>query len=67
MISAAQQASIFDTSALAELQRKAKEKSPEATKAIAQQFEALFTQMILKSMRQTLQGDAMADSPALRS
>lgn len=66
MISAAQQASIFDTSALTDLQRKAKEKSPEATKAIAQQFEALFTQMILKSMRQTLQGDGMTDSDATR-
>lgn len=53
------QASIFDMSGLADLQRQAKERSPEANKAIAQQFEALFTQMILKSMRQSLPGDGL--------
>ena len=66
MISGSEQASIFDTRALAELQRQAKQKSPEANKAIAQQFEALFTQMILKSMRQTLSGDSLTDSDATR-
>lgn len=66
MISGAEQASIFDTRALADLQRQAKQNSPAANKAIAQQFEALFTQMILKSMRQTLQGDSLTDSDSTR-
>ena len=62
MISKTPQANIFDTNALADLKRQASERSPAATKAVAQQFEALMTQMILKSMRASLQGEGMGSS-----
>jgi len=58
----ASQANIFDTSGLSELKRLSTQNSPEANKAIAQQFEALFTQMILKSMRSSLPGNGMGDN-----
>lgn len=47
------QDSIFDTRRLADLKRLSGERSPEAIKAVAQQFEGLFLQMILKQMRQS--------------
>lgn len=53
MISQAQD-SIFDTSKLADMKRLAGERSPEAIKAVAQQFESLFMQMMLKQMRQSM-------------
>lgn len=48
---AATQDSIFDPSRLRDLKRAAGDHSPEAVKAVAQQFEALFMQMVLKQMR----------------
>lgn len=51
MLPVAAQDSIFDTSRLTALKRASGERSPEAIKAVAQQFEALFMQMILKQMR----------------
>ena len=48
-------ASIYtDFSALTELKKGAREKSPEAIKEVAKQFESLFVQMMLKSMRDTV-------------
>jgi flagellar protein FlgJ len=41
-----------DLQGLTELRARARNQSPEALKAVAQQFEALFTQMMLKSMRE---------------
>ncbi|MCX8086979.1 MAG: flagellar assembly peptidoglycan hydrolase FlgJ [Rhodocyclaceae bacterium] len=43
--------SIFDTQSLAALKQRAGGSDPQALKAAAQQFEALFLQMVLKSMR----------------
>jgi len=40
-----------DTQGLAELRRAAKENSPEAIKTVAKQFEAVFMNMMLKSMQ----------------
>jgi flagellar protein FlgJ len=48
-----QQASVYtDFQGLDKLRLAAKEKSPEAVKVVAKQFESLFLQMMLKSMRQ---------------
>ena len=44
------QDSIFDQGKLADLKRQAGERSPEAIKAVAKQFESLFLQMMLKQM-----------------
>ncbi|MBL8481337.1 MAG: flagellar assembly peptidoglycan hydrolase FlgJ, partial [Rhodocyclaceae bacterium] len=41
----------IDSRGLARLARSARENSPEATRLAAQQFEAMFTNMMLKSMR----------------
>ena len=48
------QDSIFDQGKLADLKRQAGERSPEAIKAVAKQFESLFLQMMLKQMRQSM-------------
>ncbi|GAA5183908.1 flagellar assembly peptidoglycan hydrolase FlgJ [Niveibacterium umoris] len=56
------QDSIFDTRRLGELKRLSGERSPEALKAVAQQFEALFMQLVIKQMRQSASfGDAPFD------
>lgn len=47
------QDSVFDTRRLGDLKRLSSERTPEAVKAVAQQFEALFVQMIMKQMRET--------------
>jgi peptidoglycan hydrolase FlgJ len=47
------QDSIFDTRRLADIKRMSTERTPEAVKAVAQQFEALFVQMIMKQMRES--------------
>ena len=43
-----------DFSAFTELKKGAREQSPEAIKKVARQFESLFVQMMLKSMRDTV-------------
>jgi flagellar protein FlgJ len=48
------QDSIFDQGRLTELKRLTSQNSPEATKAVAKQFESLFLQMMLKQMRQSV-------------
>lgn len=58
--------SIFDTSALAALKRGTRSNDPAALKAAAQQFEALFLQMVLKSMRDATPKDSFFDSEQTR-
>ncbi len=48
------QDSIFDQGRLNDLKRLSSQNSPEATRAVAKQFEALFLQMMLKQMRQSI-------------
>lgn len=48
----------FDSKGLDELKQSAREKSPDALKAAAKQFEALFMNMMLKSMRQAESKDS---------
>ena len=57
-------ASVYtDFSGLADLKRQAREDSPEAIRAVARQFEAVFIQMMLKSMREASLGDSLLDGP----
>ena len=58
--------SIFDTSGLAALKRQTKANDPAALKAAAQQFEALFLQMVLKSMRDASPREGLFDSEQTR-
>ncbi len=53
-----------DYQALAQLKKGAREQSPEAIKKVAQQFEALFVQMMLKSMRDTVPENELFGSQA---
>jgi flagellar protein FlgJ len=58
--------SIFDQSALASLKRQARSNDPAALKATAQQFEALFMQMVLKSMRDATPKEGLFDNEQTR-
>ncbi|MBI4995856.1 MAG: flagellar assembly peptidoglycan hydrolase FlgJ [Rhodocyclales bacterium] len=58
--------SIFDQSALASIKRQARSNDPAALKAVAQQFEALFMQMVLKSMRDATPKEGLFDSDQTR-
>ena len=51
-----------DFNGLAKLRLSARKESPEAIKAAAEQFEALFLQMMLKSMRDASMGDELFDN-----
>lgn len=51
-----------DFNSLAELRRGAKENDPDTIKAVAQQFEAIFVQMMMKSMRDAKLADGLFDS-----
>ncbi|VAW73990.1 Flagellar protein FlgJ [peptidoglycan hydrolase] [hydrothermal vent metagenome] len=58
-----QKAQVYtDGQGLSNLKLKAAQRSPEAIKGVAKQFEALFLQMMLKSMRDTQLGDGLFDS-----
>jgi len=52
----------LDPNAMADLKRLAKDNNPEAIKAAAQQFEALFLAMVLKSMRSSVQMSGLMDN-----
>jgi len=56
----------FDTKGLDELKQSARNNSPEAIKGAAQQFEALFLNVMLKSMRQAGGQDGLFDSEQSR-
>lgn len=58
--------SIFDNSGLASIKRQARSNDPAALKAAAQQFEALFLQMVLKSMRDATPKEGLFDSDQTR-
>ena len=55
-----------DTQGLAELRRSAKDNSPDAIKTVAKQFEAVFMNMMLKSMREATPQDGMFDNEQSR-
>ncbi len=55
-------ASIFDVSGLATLKHQVKAGDPASNKAVAKQFEALFLQMVLKSMRDATPHEGLFDS-----
>jgi flagellar protein FlgJ len=57
---------VFDVSSLAALKRQLKDGDPKALKAAAQQFEALFLQMVLKSMRDATPRDGVFESDQSR-
>lgn len=57
---------VFDVGSLTTLKSKVKDGDPKALKAAAQQFEALFLQMVLKSMRDATPRDGMFDSDQTR-
>jgi len=57
---------IFDVGSLAALKRQAKAGDPAANKVVAKQFEALFLQMVLKSMRDATPRDGMFESEQTR-
>src|SRR5689334_5951031 len=52
----------FDTQSLGGLKQSAKTNSPDALKGAATQFEALFINMMLKSMRDATPQDGVLDS-----
>lgn len=55
-----------DVKGLGELRRSARDNSPEALKATAKQFEALFMNMVLKSMREATPQDGIFDNDQSR-
>jgi peptidoglycan hydrolase FlgJ len=57
----------FDANSLNNLKQAAKENSPEAIKAVAKQFEAIFMNMMLKSMREATPQDNPFDSEQSRT
>ncbi len=58
--------SIFDSNGLAAIKRQVKSNDPAALKAAAQQFEALFLQIVLKSMRDATPKGGLFDSEQSR-
>jgi peptidoglycan hydrolase FlgJ len=52
----------LDTNSLGDLKKSAKAGSPEATKEAATQFESMFVNMMMKSMRDATPQDGMTDS-----
>lgn len=68
MAAAATQLNALDPNALADLKRLARNdaNSPEALRAAAKQFEALFLQMVLKSMRDAVPSSGLLDSDESR-
>jgi flagellar protein FlgJ len=66
MNSAAPTPSIFDNQSLTALKRGLRTDDPQALKAAAQQFEAVFLQMMLKSMRATVPQQGMFDNDQTR-
>jgi flagellar protein FlgJ len=64
---AATQINTLDPNALADLKRLSRnDKSPEALRATAKQFEGLFLQMVMKSMREATPSNGMLDNDQTR-
>lgn len=66
MISATPIPSVFDAQPLAQLQARLRNDDPQALQAAARQFEAVFLQMVLKSMRATTSQTGPFDSDQTR-
>ncbi|HEX5126062.1 MAG TPA: flagellar assembly peptidoglycan hydrolase FlgJ [Rhodocyclaceae bacterium] len=60
------QINTLDPNSLGDLKRLANDKSPEAIKKVAEQFEAIFMQIVLKSMRDATPSDGLFDSDSTR-
>jgi len=60
------ESNIFDQRGLADIKRLSKTNDPQALKAAARQFEAMFLGMVLKSMRDATPRDGMMDSDQTR-
>lgn len=60
------QVNVLDPNSLANLKRQAKDNSPQALPAVAKQFEALFLQMVLKSMRDATPANGLTDNDQTR-
>ena len=56
-----------DLQGLTQLKAQAKQHSPQALRAAAKQFEALFIQMMLKSMREAQPAQGIFDSDQMRT
>ncbi|MBI5900949.1 MAG: rod-binding protein [Rhodocyclales bacterium] len=59
-------ANVLDTGRLTALKRRARAGDPAAAKEIAKQFESLFMQMVLKSMRDAVPREGLFDNQASR-
>lgn len=57
---------ILDVGSLGNLKRQARSGDPEANKAVAREFEAMFLQMVLKSMRDATPREGLFDSDQSR-
>ncbi|MDD2834005.1 MAG: flagellar assembly peptidoglycan hydrolase FlgJ [Methylotenera sp.] len=57
----------FDSNSLNQLKQAAREQSPEAIKGVAKQFEAIFMNMMLKSMREATPQEGMFDNDQSRT
>lgn len=66
MNSSSVEPNIFDVGRLTSLKRQVKGNDPQALKEAARQFEALFLQMVLKSMRDATPKEGMFDSEQTR-
>ena len=66
MVGSAATPNVFDFGGLSALKRQAKAGDPAANKVVARQFEALFLQMVLKSMREATPRDGLFDSDQSR-
>lgn len=58
--------SIFDTQSLTALKQRLRQDDPQALKTAARQFEAVFLQMVMKSMRASVPQEGMFDSDQTR-
>ncbi len=65
-MSAADLSNTLEVKGLAALKRQAHDNTPQANKVVAQQFEGLFLQMVLKSMRDATPHDGIMDSEQSR-
>lgn len=60
------QPNALDPNSFGDIKRLARENSPEANKAVAKQFEAMFLQVVMKSMRDTVPSDGAFDSESTK-
>lgn len=60
------QPNVFDPRSLATVKLQARERTPEGNKAVAQQFEAMFLNIVMKSMRETVPSNSMTDNESTK-